>query len=160
MKKLIVIISVAVLVGVAVQAHAFLAVADNKGAAAFSVVMKADKQRVRVGEAFTLSIQMKGASDINPLVRLPALKDFAIVSTAQSQQFAFQGREISAAIEYVYVLAPLKEGSFEIPPASIRLGGKEYQSNPVTIEVQGTVPQVPPQKKIPRELLRGDKVIL
>lgn len=41
----------------------------------------------------------------------------------------------SMTISYTYTLSASKTGKFTISPATITVGGKQYQSNPVTIEV-------------------------
>ena len=56
-------------------------------------------------------------------------------STSTSVQI-YNGRtQQSVESSYTYVAVAEKEGKFSIPPASITVEGKEYRSNPVTIEV-------------------------
>lgn len=68
------------------------------------------------------------------------LKDFNVLGgpsqSSNSSISIINGRMTqSRTITYTYVLSPKKTGKLNISPGSIKVGGKEYRSNPVTIEV-------------------------
>ena len=72
--------------------------------------------------------------------RAPNLSDFNILSgpnQSQSQSFNYiNGKSTrSITITLTYILAPKKAGKFTVQPATITIGGKQYKSNPVNIEV-------------------------
>ncbi|MCX7719372.1 MAG: BatD family protein, partial [Candidatus Sumerlaeaceae bacterium] len=43
---------------------------------------------------------------------------------------------VSHSVEYRYAFTPTKEGRFTIPPTGFTLGGRKYESNPVTLTVR------------------------
>lgn len=68
------------------------------------------------------------------------LKDFNVLggpslSSNSSVSFINGKMTQSRTITYTYILSPKKTGRFTISPGKIIVNGKEYRSNPVTIEV-------------------------
>lgn len=93
---------------------------------------------VRVGEQFRLSFNLneQGGTDL----QLPDLSNFEILmgpSTSQSSSFQMiNGRTTqSVSFSYMYVLRAKAEGTFSIRPASIKVGGKVFESNSLQIQV-------------------------
>ncbi len=71
----------------------------------------------------------------------PDLKDFVTISgPAQSSSSSIQiiNNQVSRSFSYTftYILAAQQEGSYTIPAARARSGGKQYTSNPVAIKVR------------------------
>lgn len=99
------------------------------------------------GEQFRLSyvLNQEGKD-----LRLPDLTDFDILfgpstSTSFSQR-TINGKTTSErSVTYTYILVPKTTGTFTISPASITVGGSNYQSNSLKIEV------LPPDKTNPQE---------
>lgn len=96
------------------------------------------KGSVAVGERFQLQYKLnaEGAG-----FRGPNIVDFNVLSgpstsTSSSVQIINGQVTREVANTYTYVLSATKEGSFTIPPATINHGGKQYTSNPVTVEVR------------------------
>ncbi len=96
------------------------------------------KNLVAQGENFYLqySINQKGSN-----FKLSDLGDFQILS-GPSQAMSSSSRNINGKITqnysftYTYIIkAPQKEGKYTISPAKITVEGKEYTSNPLTIQV-------------------------
>lgn len=72
--------------------------------------------------------------------RAPSITNFdVLMGPSRSQQTSAQiingNMSSSSSITYTYVLAATKEGTFNIPGASIKVDGKEYKSNSVTVKV-------------------------
>jgi len=69
---------------------------------------------------------------INP----PSFKNFAVVSgpNQQSSMSNINGN-IKQSLSVGYVLQPLSTGGFTIGPATLKADGKEYKSNPLSIQV-------------------------
>jgi hypothetical protein len=70
----------------------------------------------------------------------PEITEFAIIagpnqSSSSSIQIINNQVTRTVAITFTYTLAAYKEGTFTIPAARVRAGGKQYTSNPVTIKV-------------------------
>ncbi len=92
---------------------------------------------VEVGKQFRLSftINERGTN-----LQLPDLSNFDVLmgpSTGQSTSIStINGRTTQeTTFSFTYILRAKKEGKFEIRPGSIEVGGKVFESNPLTIEV-------------------------
>jgi len=95
------------------------------------------KTHVAVGENFVVTYSLN-VSDAN--FQSPSFKGFTVLSgPSQSSSYSTQiynGRVVkNVNIEVSYILMANNEGSFTIPPASIYVKGKSYQSNSLTIQV-------------------------
>lgn len=101
---------------------------------------------VSVGDQFRLIYSINGQASG---FRAPVIKDFSVIagpsqSTSTSMQII--NNQVSRSVEYsfTYILQATSEGTFTIPPASVNVDGKSYQSNPVTIRVaKGSAPASP-----------------
>lgn len=93
--------------------------------------------QVIVGRPFQLSYSVnQRAKDL----RAPEFTDFDYVAgpyTSQSSSTSFVNgkRTSSFQMTYTYTLLASKEGSFTIPPATIKVDGEQYTSNGVRITV-------------------------
>ncbi len=73
-------------------------------------------------------------------LRVPDFAGFDVVagpfsSTSSSVQFINGNMTSETTVRYTYTLLPTKEGSFNIPSATIVVDGSRYQSNALTIKV-------------------------
>jgi hypothetical protein len=101
------------------------------------------REVVAVGDQFRLIYSVNGQASG---FRAPAIKDFNILagpsqSTSSSMQII--NNQVTRSVDYsfTYILQATEEGTFTIPPASVNVDGKSYQSNPVTIKVvKGNAP--------------------
>lgn len=104
------------------------------------------REVVSVGDQFRLIYSINGQASG---FRAPVIKDFSVIagpsqSTSTSMQII--NNQVSRSVEYsfTYILQAASEGTFTIPPASVNVDGKSYQSNPVTIRVaKGSAPASP-----------------
>ena len=104
------------------------------------------REVVSVGDQFRLIYSINGQASG---FRAPVIKDFSVLagpsqSTSTSMQII--NNQVSRSVEYsfTYILQATSEGTFTIPPASVNVDGKSYQSNPVTIRVaKGSAPASP-----------------
>ncbi len=98
---------------------------------------------ISTGEQFRLSFTLnESGSDL----QLPDLSNFDVLmgpSTSQSSSIQIiNGRTTqSVSFSYMFILRAKKEGKFTIRPASIKVGGKTYESNSLTIQVVKGQPQ-------------------
>jgi hypothetical protein len=98
---------------------------------------------VAVGDQFRLSFTVNNqGSDL----QLPDLSNFDVLmgpSTSQSSSIQIiNGRTTqSMSFSYMFVLRAKREGKFTIRPASIKVGGKTYESNSLDIQVAKGQPQ-------------------
>ena len=124
MKKLF---SILFLCGVAVQMMADEAVEFKASAPA----------QVITGVPFQLTYSVnQSAKDL----RAPEFDGFEYIagpykSQSSSTTFVNGKRTSSFSLTYTYTLKALKEGSYTIPPATIKVDGQQYTSNGVRIKV-------------------------
>jgi hypothetical protein len=92
---------------------------------------------VETGEQFRLQYSVNAKpSSFND----PEIKDFSVltgpnVSSSSSVQIMNGSMTQSSSYTYTYILVGNTAGKFTIPSASVKVGGKVYQSNAITIEV-------------------------
>jgi len=103
-----------------------------------------DKNVVQQGEQFTLTLSLEGSSSASNL-RLPEMANFMILSGPnQSTNMQWVNGRVSQSVSFTYILQPRDVGKFSIPSATINVGGKNLQTQPISIEV---TKGAPPQKK-------------
>ncbi len=101
------------------------------------VFSAAAEKVVQVGEQFRIVFEVnKQGTNFAP----PAFTDFTYIggpSTSQSMSTQIINGKVSQtmSISYTYYLQAVKEGTFTIKPAAIKIDGQTYNSNSVTITV-------------------------
>lgn len=108
-----------------------------------------DRSRVAVGQAFVLSIDISGDNSIGP-PDLPDISGFAsLLGNSSSQQIQIvNGRTtITRTLQYTY--RATTEGSHQIGPVSVAVGGRTYRTEPVAIEIVAADPNRPPTSGAP-----------
>ncbi|MDR0575171.1 MAG: BatD family protein [Tannerella sp.] len=95
---------------------------------------------VVVGTQFQLAYvaNVLNGSDLRLPAEIPENFDILMgpaVSTNRSMQIINGKRAGSSTTTYTYVLSAKKEGTFNIDPATIKIGNSEYKSNALTIKV-------------------------
>jgi hypothetical protein len=92
---------------------------------------------VAMGEQFqlTYTLNKKGSN-----LQVPPFKGFTVLygpntSSSTSVQIINGKMTQNVSYTYTYVLQASEEGKFELPPASVKVGRKEYNSNALNIEV-------------------------
>jgi len=92
---------------------------------------------VVLGEQFRLTYTV---NDEGKDIRIGELPDFEILygpSVSRSSSYSIINGQTTSSVSnsFTYTLAGTKEGSFDIPPATIKVGNSEYKSNGLTIKV-------------------------
>ena len=96
---------------------------------------------VVVGQQFRVNYTLTTGGEIGKDIRLPESSDFnnlfGPVNTYHSQYANTVNGKMSTHIEdiFTYTLSAKKEGTFTIPPATIKVGNSEYKSNEITVKV-------------------------
>jgi hypothetical protein len=111
----------------------------------------AAKPVVSVGEVFNLTFTIN-AQGMN--FKGPSINDFSILSgpntSTTSSIRSINGRtSMSIIYTYGYLIQATREGTFTIPPATVIVDRKSYQSNSLTVKVvkgSGTNPAQPQQQ--------------
>jgi hypothetical protein len=102
---------------------------------------------VAAGEQFQYIVEGSERGE----VILPELTDFQLLagpfsSYSSTSQWINGKMTMKTVVTYTYVLRALREGSFTIPPSTVRAGGKEIRTNEVAVEVSpGEAPGTAPQ---------------
>lgn len=122
-------------------------------AKAADVVFKASApQAVVMGENFRLSYTVNAEGKD---LRVPELADFDVLmgpstSSSISSQIVNGNITTETSLTFTYILAPKKEGTFNIAPATIKVKGSNYSSNALSIKV------LPPEKASEAAAQEGD----
>ena len=98
---------------------------------------------VAMGEQFRLGFTL---NERGTDLQLPDLSNFDLLmgpSTSQSSSIQIINGKTTqtSSFSYIFILRAKKEGKFSIRPASIKVGGKTYESNSLNIEVVKGQPQ-------------------
>lgn len=122
---------------------------------------------VEVGEQFRMSYSLnaKGSNFEEPAMDKFRVLSGPNVSTSSSVQIINGSMTKSVSYTYNYVVMATEEGRFTIAPAKIKIKGKVYQSNAVTIEVvkssRGAQPQSGGQKStVDKANIGNDKLFV
>jgi hypothetical protein len=91
---------------------------------------------VKVGEQFQYVVEGSERGEM----RLPAMGDFQLLggpysSFSSHSQWVNGKMTQKTLVSFTYVFRALKEGSYTIPPATVKVGKKEYQTNEVVVVV-------------------------
>ncbi|MBI4829407.1 MAG: BatD family protein, partial [Nitrospinae bacterium] len=100
------------------------------------ISVSADPVRLPPGSVFTLTVTIEGAGLTSlPEPRLGRLTNFEILGTSKNQQVSLVNGEMTVTRSVAYRVRALKEGVYDIPPASAVYEGAVYQTKSITITV-------------------------
>jgi hypothetical protein len=108
-----------------------------------------DRNQVGVGDVinFTVSVSSKSSIQVDE-PRLAGLEGFELINTSSGVETrsAFEnGRFVTEqSRNFTYLLAVAKKGTLTIPPITVHVDGKGYNTQPIQIAVSGER-KVPPQ---------------
>ncbi len=108
-----------------------------------------NKTTVSQNEQFEVSFTFS-TSDVNGIknFRAPDFKDFVLLSGPnQSTSLQFINGAASGSMTYSYYLRCPSVGKFTIGSATLEYNGKEYSTNPITLDVIKGAPKPPPSAK-------------
>ncbi|MEW6100677.1 MAG: BatD family protein [Candidatus Omnitrophota bacterium] len=133
----------------------FLLSLNRSAFAEISIKAEVDKKVISTDEAVTYKVTVASDEKNAPVLTLPEIKDFALLSSAQSSSVSVAKSKVNTAFVYVFILAPKAAGKFTIGPTTIKHDGQVYSSETFEIEVsQGKNKPKPaiPEKKLPGSL--------
>lgn len=145
------------LLSMLILAAAFLLI-PRLGSAQYQLSARAEPSRVSAGETVVYSVvitygQQPPPSPIPPIFKPEwgfSSPEFA--GTASSKQIiwnqATQANQVTETVEYNWHFSVSKDGTYQIPPVWITMGGRRFESNPVTL----TVSKAPTVANVPAEL--------
>lgn len=100
-----------------------------------------DKNIIAMGEQIEVTFTLSGSKGGSNF-RAPSFDSFVILSGPnQMNSMQFINGAMSVSTSYSYVIQPRSEGKFTIGPASIRVDGKQLNTQPITIEVKKGSPK-------------------
>ncbi len=108
------------------------------GAQADEVKLTASARSVvSVGDRFQVSytVNARGGQFSGPKITDFRVLSGPNISTSQNYQVINGKMSASTTVSYIYYLQAFKEGSYEIPSASIEIDGEKIKSKPLSIEV-------------------------
>ena len=106
-----------------------------------------DKETVTLNDQIYLYVQISGNSNNIPEPEMPSLPNFSVYSSGRSQNFSMINGQVSASLQYNYVLVPRFVGRSEIGPIAVKVNGKVFQTAPMSITVlrpNAAAPPAPP----------------
>lgn len=99
------------------------------------VAATVDSDLIGVDDELVFTITVTDGSDVED-PQLPALPGFTVVASGTTSNFQFINGQMSSSKSFVYTLIPQAEGRYTLGPVAVRVGGKEYKTNPVNVTVQ------------------------
>ncbi len=97
-----------------------------------------DKRTVSLGEEVHLTIRISGAQGNVQAPRLPAFDGFDTFYTGRASRLTFINNQSSSSVEFSYVLVPKQAGTHTLAAIEVALGGRNFRTDPVQIEVVGS----------------------
>ncbi len=101
-----------------------------------SVTADLEPNPAGVEDQVTLTIGVTGASGSVERPQLPHLAGLKLLSGPNtSTQFQWVNGQSSSSQSFTYVFFPENEGTVKIPPITVRVGGKPYQTRELSLQV-------------------------
>ncbi|MDD2752814.1 MAG: BatD family protein [Candidatus Omnitrophica bacterium] len=116
-----------------------------------------NKNKLSTDEVLIYKLVIASSQTQFPQAQLPKFDGFNILSQSQSTTLALENNGWKTSLIYEFILAPLTVGTLKIDPASIKIKGQTFSSDPFEVEVtQGKLmPRAPgknpslPDKSLP-----------
>jgi len=99
-----------------------------------SVTAVLNKSQAVVGEDVQLEIRLTGARGADAPEQIP-VDGLEIHRTGTSQRVEINNFNLTASVSYDYTVLPLKEGTFTIPPQTIRVGNSSLHTPALTLHI-------------------------
>ena len=119
--------------------------------APLKIVSSVDKTTLAVNQQITLTVDIsgEGANKVGD-PELPNTDDFLafLGSGGTSQSINFINGRMSVQKSFTYYYMAVKEGNFRIDPVKVIYKGKTYESQPISITITKSAPQL--QQQIPQ----------
>lgn len=93
-----------------------------------------DKRKVVIGDAVYLNLIFEGTQDI-PSLQIDNIDGFSARYSGPSTRISFVNEKSSCSITHIYILIPIKTGTFNVGPFVFDHKGNKYKSNSLKVEV-------------------------
>ena len=127
------------------SAPALLCVTTSVPSAHAATAMSASLHRseIQPGETTQLSVTVSGSSDTaRPL--LPQVDGLRFTPRGQSTQMQYTNGRLSTSVTFVFQVDAEREGTYDIPPIQMRVGGEIIETDPMTLTVTSRAAPAPP----------------
>lgn len=92
--------------------------------------------QAQVGEPVQLMVTVRGARGAEVPEKL-SVKGLQINLAGRSTQFEMRNFKMSSTLTYTYLVVPLFEGEFSIPPFDVQIEGKSFRTQVMNLSVRG-----------------------
>ena len=94
-----------------------------------SVTAEIDPNPVGLSDQLTLTLKVSGPAGSTENPQIPGIEGLRLVAGPSiSRSFQWINGQASSSQSFSYVFEPQKEGTLQIPPLHVRIGGKDYQT--------------------------------
>jgi hypothetical protein len=104
----------------------------------FQISASVSENRVFIGEQFLLSIEISGSTmrDVS-LPVLPEINGVRVLSStpSRSTSISIVNGRTTTSTTYTFTLIARDRGNFTIPPITVEIGGEQYSSNSLSVEI-------------------------
>lgn len=114
-----------------------LATAVAPVCAEVQVSARVDRTTLSPGESLQLEVRVSGGSggvDISPIT------DFKVHSRSTSSSVQIINGRLTKEVTYSFVLMHMRQGELTIPPLTVTVDGRPYQTEPITVSVKTRPP--------------------
>ena len=107
-----------------------------QGETRFFAKTEPEGEEVAVGEAIEVSFTLENGSGTGKLGPIDwESAGFVLMGSSQSSSISISGGETRASASYNFTVMPSEAGEKTIPAVSIKVGGKEWWSEPIKLHV-------------------------
>ena len=101
-----------------------------------SVTAEIDPNPVGLSDQLSLTIKVTGPAGSAENPQIPGIEGLRLVAGPSiSRSFQWINGQASSSQSFSYVFEPQKEGTLQIPPLHVRIGGKDYQTKELYVRV-------------------------
>lgn len=96
-----------------------------------SVTARLDTSQLTVGETAILTLEIRGDSDIS--ITMPEVENLRFTRQGQSSSFNMINGKVSSSVSYSYLVDAEEPGRYTIPPISVEVDGKRFNTKPLPL---------------------------
>ncbi len=101
-----------------------------------SVSAEVDRTAIALGDTLALTVSVSAVSEVEGPILPPSLKDgFDVLPSGKETQVQIANWQMETRSIYSYLLSPKQAGTFVIAPIAVRVGGKDYQTEAITVQI-------------------------
>jgi len=101
-----------------------------------TVSLKADRTEATMADSIRLIVSVSGSRSTGEYPSINGLDPFSVSRGGTSSRIQIVNGKVDAGVDYTYFLQPQQVGTFSIGPAEVRIKGKSFQSNTITLTIE------------------------